>query len=110
MASTYTLTRVGVPGRAGNEKTVTFDIAVSSYDGTNGVDLTLAELQMGRLIDLAVEANTNAYVAIWDGSLTAPKIRIYGQSPTTTTTGVLALSEIANAVNAGTFRINVRGR
>lgn len=110
MVSVYTLTRVGEREIEGRNRKVIFDIDVTDYENPGGVVLTLAELQVSRLISLEVEATENGYVSKWDGSLTAPTILMYGQEPTDGTANVIALAELDDTTDAGTFRLTVIGR
>lgn len=110
MVSVYTLSRVGTPEWEGRTRTVVFTMDVTDYENPGGVVLTLKELQMHRLIDLKVEATENAYVGKWNESLTAPTILLYGQEPTDATASVIALAELVDTTDAGTFRVTVKGR
>lgn len=84
------------PDVPGNRKevfgTITFD---SSYV-TGGEPFVPAEFGLSRLDWLQV-AGATGYLAVWDGSVTAPKILLYRQ---TAATG--ALVEVPNTTNVST--------
>lgn len=82
-----------VPGtRREVRGTVTFD---SSYP-TGGEAVTLAQLGLTRLDWLSVDT-TDGYVPAWDGSTTAPKIKLYWVD---TTTDGAPLAEVASTTDA----------
>lgn len=78
--------------------TVTFD---SSYV-TGGEPFVPAEFGFSRLDWLQV-ASGNGYLAVWDGSVSAPKILLYRQ---TAATG--ALAEVPNTTDVSTVVVRVR--
>lgn len=78
--------------------TVTFD---SSYP-TGGEAFVPAEFGLDRLDWLQV-AGATGYLAVWDGSVTAPKILLYRQ---TAATG--ALVEVPNTTNVSTVTVRIR--
>src|SRR3990167_554591 len=108
MALTYTLTEILPRKLVGTEWEKEWQIDITEY-ATNGVPLTPALLGFSRLTDVRVEMEEKAYVPKMTGSLTAPILTVYSQTPSTTTTGVLALDE-AGATDVGTFRIHAKGR
>lgn len=77
--------------------TVTFD---SSY-ATGGEAIAVGDLGFTRLDFLSVAAG-QGYLAVWDGSLTAPKILLYRQ---TAATG--ALVEVPSTTNVATVSVKV---
>lgn len=108
-ADTYTLTEVLPRKIVGVEYEKVWTLDITSYDGTNGTDLTPAELGFSRLTGLEIQLREKAVIPKWDGSLTAPKIRVYSQEPTNAGAGVLALTEVADTFDCGEFRIVARG-
>jgi hypothetical protein len=90
------------PEVPGNRKvihgTVTFD---SSYP-TGGEAISLADLGLGRL-DWLETISTDGYLPAWDGSTSAPKIKMFRQNETTG-----ALAEVASAVNLSTAVVRFR--
>lgn len=88
-----------VPGsRKESYGTVTFD---SSYP-TGGEPFVPAEFGLSRLDWLQV-AGASGYLAVWDGSVSAPKILLYRQDETTG-----ALAEVPNTTNVSTVTVRVR--
>jgi hypothetical protein len=84
-----------VPGtRREVRGSVTFD---SSYP-TGGEAVTLAQLGLTRLDWLSVET-TDGYVPAWDGSTSAPKIKLFWVD---TTTDGAPLAEVPSTTNVAT--------
>jgi len=83
------------PEVPGNRKqvigTVTFD---SSY-ATGGEAVSLADLGLNRLDWLSV-STTDGYVPAWDGSTSAPKIKLYWVD---TTTDGAALAQVPSTTD-----------
>jgi len=88
-----------VPGsRKESYGVITFD---SSYP-TGGEAFVPAEFGLDRLDWLQV-AGATGYVAVWDGSTSAPKVLLYRQ---TAATG--ALAEVPNTTNVSTVTVRFR--
>lgn len=84
-----------VPGtRREVRGTITFD---SSYP-TGGEAVTLAQLGLTRLDWLSVET-TDGYVPAWDGSTSAPKVKLFWVD---TTVDGAPLAEVASTTNVAT--------
>ena len=77
---------------------ITFD---SSYP-TGGEDFTPAEFGLSRLDFLQV-SGANGYVAVWDGSTSAPKVLMFSQNGSTG-----ALTQAANGANLSTVTARFR--
>lgn len=88
-----------VPGsRKESYGVVSFD---SSYP-TGGEAFTPGAFGLSRLDWLQV-ASGQGYVAVWDGSVSAPKILMYRQNETTG-----ALAQVPNATDLSTVTVRVR--
>lgn len=102
MAATVSVTYG--PEVPGNRKvvhgTVTFD---SSYP-TGGEDVTLADLGLNRL-DWLETLTTDGFVPAWDGSVSAPKIKLFWVD---TTTDGAALAEVVSTTNVATTVVRFR--
>ena len=88
---------------AGGQKqriaTITFD---SSYP-TGGEPITAADLGLSSQIEFVFCQTLNAgYVVAWDGSKTAPKLKVFQQSAATS-----ALTEVPNTTNLSTLVVHV---
>lgn len=73
--------------------TVTFD---NSY-ATGGELISVAELPVSRVEAIFVFVRNAGYLGVWDGSTTAPKIKMFQQSAATS-----ALTEVPNTTNLST--------
>ena len=82
--------------------TITFD---TSYP-TGGEALDpVTDLGVTSLIRMEI-APAAGYVFEYD--YTNNKVKVYGQEPTSATTGVIALSEVANATNLSTVSTKIK--
>lgn len=106
MALVFTLARRGVPERRGRQKVVTQVLDCTSYLNPGGISVSVAQLQMNRLEDLQIASKENAYLFVWDGSLSAPVIKAYKQDDTTNG----ALVEVADTVDVGEMIVTAYGR
>lgn len=92
------------PEVPGNRKvvhgTVTFD---SSYP-TGGEAVSLADLGLNRL-DWLETLTTDGYVPAWDGSVSAPKIKLFWVD---TTVDGAALAEVASTTDASAVVVRFR--
>jgi hypothetical protein len=92
------------PEVPGNRKvvhgTVTFD---SSYP-TGGEAVSLANLGLNRL-DWLETLTTDGYVPAWDGSVSAPKIKLFWVD---TTVDGAALAEVASTTDASAVVVRFR--
>ena len=92
------------PEVPGNRKvvhgTVTFD---SSYP-TGGEAVTLADLGLNRL-DWLETLTTDGFVPAWDGSVSAPKVKLFWVD---TTTDGAALAEVVSTTNVATTVVRFR--
>jgi hypothetical protein len=78
--------------------TITLD---SSYV-TGGEPVTFGDLGISRLEAIIPNTRNAGYLATWDGSLTAPKIKMFQQSAATG-----ALTEVPNATNLATVVVDL---
>lgn len=81
--------------------TITFD---SSYP-TGGEAITLAQLGLNRLDWLDVTTSTIGNVPAWNGSTTAPKVKLYWVD---TTTDGAPLDEVPNTTDCSTTVVRFR--
>lgn len=92
------------PEVPGNRKvvhgTVTFD---SSYP-TGGEAISLTSLGLDRL-DWVETLTTDGYVPAWDGSVSAPKIKLFWVD---TTVDGAALAEVVSTTNVATVVVRFR--
>lgn len=100
-ASVSLVTGPEVPG---NRRFVTADVTFDSSYATGGEGISLSSLGLTRL-DFMWVSPDDGYVAQWDGSLTAPKIKLYREGDPGVTGG--PLSEVGNATNVSTVTVKV---
>ena len=89
------------PEVPGNRKMTSGSITFDSSYVTGGEAVTIGDLGFTRL-DFMCVSSGQGYVAIWDGSTTAPKLLLYRQ---TAATG--ALVEVPNATDVSTISVRV---
>ena len=91
-ASVSIVTGPEVPG---NRKFVTATVTFDSSYATGGEAVSLTSLGLNRL-DFVWVDNTNGYIAAWDGSTTAPKVKLFWVD---TTVDGAALAEVPNTTD-----------
>ena len=106
MVQAITVTQVGKTERKGRDRETEFDIDITSYL-TGGVAVTLPQLRLKTLRRLIIMSTELNFVARWDGSKTAPKILVLGDSGGAAGS---ALAEAADASDVGVFRVVAIGR
>ena len=94
-ASVSVVTGPEVPG---NRKFVTATVTFDSSYATGGEAISLISLGLNRL-DFLWAVTADGYVPAWDGSLTAPTIKLFWVD---TTTDGAALAEVPSTTNVST--------
>ena len=96
MAATVSI--VTGPEVPGNRKFVTATVTFDSSYVTAGEAISLVSLGLNRL-DFLWADTTDGYISAWDGSKTAPKIKLFWVD---TTTDGAALAEVASTTDVST--------
>ena len=99
-ASVSIVTGPEVPG---NRKFVTATVTFDSSYATGGEAIQLVSLGLNRLDFLWVDT-TDGYIPAWDGSKTAPKIKLFWVD---TTTDGAALAEVASTTDVSAVVVRV---
>ena len=99
-ASVSVVTGPEVPG---NRKFVTATVTFDSSYPTGGEAISVLSLGLNRL-DFIWAVTQDGYVPSWDGSLTAPKIKLFWVD---TTTDGAALAEVPSTTNVSTVVVRV---
>jgi len=99
-ASVSIVTGPEVPG---NRKFVTATVTFDSSYATGGEAITLSSLGLDRL-DFIWAVTQDGYVPAWDGSTTAPKIKLFWVD---TTTDGAALAEVPSTTNVSTVVVRI---
>ena len=99
-ASVSIVTGPEVPG---NRRFVTADVTFDSSYATGGEGIPLSSLGLTRL-DFMWVSPDDGYVAQWDGSLTAPKIKLFWVD---TTVDGAALAEVASTTDVSAVTVKV---
>lgn len=101
-ASVSLVTGPEVPG---NRRFVTADVTFDSSYATGGESISLSSLGLTRL-DFMWVSPDDGYVAQWDGSLTAPKIKLFSIDPAIST-GNPPLQEVPSTTNVSTVTVKI---
>jgi hypothetical protein len=99
-ASVSVVTGPEVPG---NRKFVTADVTFDSSYATGGEAISVSSLGLTRL-DFMWVSGDDGYVPQWDGSLTAPKIKLYWVD---TTTDGAPMAEVASTTDVSSVVVKV---
>jgi hypothetical protein len=101
MAATVSV--VTGPEVPGNRKFVTATVTFDSSYATGGEAITASSLGLNRL-DFIWAVTQDGYVPSWDGSTTAPKIKLYWVD---TTTDGAALAEVPSTTDVSAVVVRV---
>lgn len=99
-ASVSLVTGPEVPG---NRRFVTADVTFDSSYATGGESISLSSLGLTRL-DFMWVSPDDGYVAQWNGSLTAPKIKLFWVD---TTVDGAALAEVVSTTNVSAVTVKI---
>jgi hypothetical protein len=99
-ASVSIVTGPEVPG---NRKFVTATVTFDSSYATGGEAISLVSLGLDRL-DFLWAVTTDGYVPAWDGSTTAPKIKLFWVD---TTTDGAALAQVPSTTDVSAVVVRV---
>lgn len=99
-ASVSVVTGPEVPG---NRKFVTADVTFDSSYATGGEAISVSSLGLTRL-DFMWVSPDDGYLPQWDGSLTAPKIKLFWVD---TTVDGAALAEVASTTDVSSVVVKV---
>lgn len=99
-ASVSVVTGPEVPG---NRKFVTADVTFDSSYATGGEAISVSSLGLTRL-DFMWVSPDDGYLAQWDGSLTAPKIKLFWVD---TTVDGAAMAEVASTTDVSAVTVKV---
>lgn len=99
-ASVSVVTGPEVPG---NRKFVTADVTFDSSYATGGEAISVSSLGLTRL-DFMWVSPDDGYLAQWDGSLTAPKIKLFWVD---TTVDGAAMAEVASTTDVSAVAVKV---
>jgi len=99
-ASVSIVTGPEVPG---NRKFVTANVTFDSSYATGGEAISVSSLGLTRL-DFMWVSGDDGYVPQWDGSLTAPKIKLYWVD---TTTDGAPMAEVASTTDVSSVVVKV---
>lgn len=102
-ASVSVVTGPEVPG---NRKFVTADVTFDSSYATGGEAISVSSLGLTRL-DFMWVSPSDGYVAQWDGSLTNPKIKLFGTNKDVVGVTTGPLTEVASGFNVSTNTVKV---
>lgn len=99
-ASVSIVTGPEVPG---NRKFVTATVTFDSSYATGGEAITLSSLGLNRL-DFIWAVTQDGYVPAWDGSTTAPKVKLFWVD---TTTDGAALAEVPSTTDVSSVVVRI---
>lgn len=99
-ASVSIVTGPEVPG---NRKFVTATVTFDSSYATGGEAITLGSLGLNRL-DFIWAVTQDGYVPAWDGSTTAPKVKLFWVD---TTTDGAALAEVPSTTDVSAVVVRI---
>jgi hypothetical protein len=102
-ASVSVVTGPEVPG---NRKFVTADVTFDSSYATGGEAISVSSLGLTRL-DFMWVSPSDGYVAQWNGSLTSPKIELFGTNKDVVGVTTGPLTEVANAFDVSSVTVKV---
>ena len=102
-ASVSIVTGPEVPG---NRKFVTANVTFDSSYATGGEAISASSLGLTRL-DFMWVSPSDGYVAQWDGSLTTPKIKLFGTNKDVVGVTTGPLTEVASAVDVSSVVVQV---